>query len=127
MSTPPRLPPGPKLRFWQPLAYGHSPYRFFRAMHARYGDPFTVRTSALTVVTAHPEGIAQIFTAPADTFHVALPKSQQRVLGRQGLSGMSGEATGAPASSSAPASTAKAARTGRHDPRQRRRGAARLA
>ncbi|BBL71310.1 cytochrome P450 [Methylogaea oryzae] len=92
MSTPPRLPPGPKLRFWQPLAYGHSPYRFFRAMHARYGDPFTVRTSALTVVTAHPEGIAQIFTAPADTFHVALPKSQQRVLGRQGLSGMSGEA-----------------------------------
>ena len=92
MNTPSRLPPGPKLRFWQPLAYARSPYRFFRAVHARHGDPFTVRTSALTVVTAHPEGVRQIFTAPAETYHVALPKSQQRVLGREGLSGLDGDA-----------------------------------
>ena len=92
MTTPSHLPPGPKLRFWQPLAYVRSPYRFLRSVHARYGDPFTVRTNALTVMTAHPEGIRQIFTAPAETYHVRLPSSQQRVLGREGLSGLDGEA-----------------------------------
>lgn len=91
MSFAAQLPPGPNTRFWQPLAYGYSPYRFFRTMHARYGDPFTVRTVALTAVTAHPEGIRQIFTAPADTYHVILPASQQRVLGKHGLSGLDGD------------------------------------
>ncbi|SMF97330.1 Cytochrome P450 [Methylomagnum ishizawai] len=92
MTPAPLLPPGPQTRFWQPLAYVRSPYRFFRAIHARYGDPFTVRTVALTAMTAHPEGIRQIFTAPADTYHVKLPPSQRRVLGRHGLSGLDGEA-----------------------------------
>lgn len=92
MIKPSELPPGPSLQFWQPMAYVRSPYRFLRAMHARYGDPFTVHTNALTVMTAQPEAIRQIFTAPVDAFHVKLPKSQQRVLGRQGLSGLYGEA-----------------------------------
>ncbi len=92
MNKPSHLPPGPRLKFWQPLAYVRSPYRFLRWAHARYGDPFTVQTSALTVMTSQPEGIRQIFTAPAETYHVTLPKSQQRVLGRNGLSGLDGEA-----------------------------------
>ncbi len=91
MSSP-MLPPGPKLQIWQPLAYVRSPYRFFRRIHERFGDPFFVKTSAPTVVTANPETIRQIFTAPAETYHVRLPKSQQRVLGHHGLSGLDGEA-----------------------------------
>jgi len=86
------LPPGYALQFWQPLAYVHSPYRFFRQAHERHGDPFFVKTTAPTVVTANPEYIRQIFTAPAETYHVRLPKSQQRVLGSHGLSGLDGEA-----------------------------------
>lgn len=90
-STPSDLPPGPAWRWLQPLQYGISPYRFFRAAQARYGDPFTVRTTATTVVTGHPDGIKQIFSAAPETFHVSLPKSQQRVLGRYGLSGLHGQ------------------------------------
>ena len=96
MSTPTfddrMLPPGPRTRFWHPLAYGHSPYSFFRSVHARYGDPFTVKTLNLTAMTGHPEGVRQIFTAPSETFHVVLPPSQRRVLGSHGLSGLSGDA-----------------------------------
>jgi len=91
MSTS-TLPPGYKLQFWQPLAYVQSPYRFFRQAHQRYGDPFLVKTTALTVVTANPDTIRQIFTAPAETYHVRLPNSQQRVLGKHGLSGLDGAA-----------------------------------
>jgi len=92
MTTPTRLPPGPRLRFWQPLAYAHSPYRFFRWARARYGDPFTVRTNAVTVMTSHPEGVRQILTAPAEAYNFALSNSQRRVVGSQGLSGLDGEA-----------------------------------
>ena len=84
------LPPSYPLSFWQPLAYVQSPYQFFRQAYQRLGDPFFVKTIAPTVVTANPELIRQIFTAPADTYHVRLPKSQQRVLGRHGLSGLDG-------------------------------------
>ncbi len=86
------LPPGYQLQFWQPLAYVQSPYRFFRKAHERFGDPFLVKTTAPTVVTANPDSIRQIFTAPPETYHVRLPKSQQRVLGRHGLSGLDGSA-----------------------------------
>ena len=86
------LPPGPRFRFLHPVAYGQSPYRFFRKVHARWGDPFTVKTLAITAVTAHPEGIKQIFSGKPENFHVKLSKSQSRVLGTQGLTGLHGYA-----------------------------------
>jgi len=87
-----RLPPGPKWGFLQSLAYAKSPYRFLPKTHARYGDPFTVCFSLPTVITAHPDGIRQIFTAPYDTFCVLGPKSIRRVLGEQDLRAIGGEA-----------------------------------
>ncbi len=86
------LPPGPKWGFWQPLAYAQSAYHFLPKVHARYGDPFTVHFSLPTVVTGHPDGIRQIFTAPVDTFCVLIPMSIRRVLGEQDLRAIGGEA-----------------------------------
>ncbi len=86
------LPPGPRFRFLHPVAYGQSPYRFFRKVHARWGDPFTIRTLAITAVTAHPEGIKQIFSGKPENFYVKLSKSQSRVLGTEGLTSLHGHA-----------------------------------
>jgi len=87
-----RLPPGPSRSFWQALAYAESPYRFLPKLHVRYGDPFTVRFPMPTVMTGHPDGVRQIFTAPLDTFCVLAPKSIQRILGAQDLRAIGGEA-----------------------------------
>lgn len=92
MNLSSSLPPGPKSSFWQPVAYARFPYQFLPKVHARHGDPFTVRIPMLTVMTGHPEGVRQIFTAPAETFQVVLPKSIQRVLGAQDLRALGGEA-----------------------------------
>lgn len=89
-TTPYRLPPGPRFDFWQPLAYARAPHRFLRRMHARYGDPFTLYTNARTVMTAHPEGARQVFTAPADTYHVVMPSGLRRVLGAGDLRSLGG-------------------------------------
>nr|WP_281427750.1 cytochrome P450 [Methylogaea oryzae] len=80
------------MRLLQPMAYVRSPYRFFSSMRARYGDPFTMHTVGLTVVTGNPDGIRQIFSAPFGTYHVDLPRSLRRVLGQHSLNGLDGEA-----------------------------------
>ncbi len=91
MSNLSLLPPGPRWSVLQPLAYAKSPYRYLTSVRARYGDPFTVCFPARTVMTGHPDGVRQIFTAPLDTFCVLAPKSIQRVLGAQDLRTLGGE------------------------------------
>lgn len=85
-------PLGPLLRFWQPVAFAKSPHVFLSRVHARHGDPFTVHIPLKTVMTADPEGIRQIFTAPPANFKVELPRGLQRGLGQGDLRALGGEA-----------------------------------
>jgi cytochrome P450 len=63
------LPPGPKVGFLQSLSYLRDPFAYYRQLRERYGDPITVPTTRGTVVvTGHPEGIRDVFSARPDTF-----------------------------------------------------------
>ncbi len=86
-----QLPPGPWLRALPAPGYMRNPYAFFARCRERYGDPFTVRTNALTVVTGRPDGVRQVFQAPAGAYHANLPESQGRILGPLSLSGQEGD------------------------------------
>lgn len=86
-----RLPPGPRLSAVQRVRYLKNPYRFFRGCRARYGDVFTVTTTAKAAVTSRPDGVRAIFTAPPDQFLVKLPAAQQTILGSASLTNFSGE------------------------------------
>jgi cytochrome P450 len=50
-------------------SYHKDAFRFFRVCARRYGDPFSIKTFASTVVmTSNPEGIEAIFTADPASF-----------------------------------------------------------
>ncbi|MGL6095672.1 MAG: cytochrome P450, partial [Fimbriiglobus sp.] len=86
-----RLPPGPRLSAVQRVRYLKNPYRFFRGCRDRYGDVFTVTTTAKSAVTGHPDGVKAIFTAPPDQFLIRLPAAQKMILGSASLTNFSGE------------------------------------
>jgi cytochrome P450 len=63
------LPPGPRSALLQTIAFARDPFRALRRYASRYGDPFTLRLfTGPIVVTGAPEGIREIFTAPAQIF-----------------------------------------------------------
>lgn len=64
-----KLPPGPRFAPLQTLRFALDMHGLARDCARRYGDPFSVPTVFGTMVmTGHPEGIREIFTADPDTF-----------------------------------------------------------
>jgi cytochrome P450 family 110 len=63
------VPAGPRFVLWWLLRYAISPYRVWRALARRYGDPFFVRLpeTSGTVATGRPEGVKAIIAADATT------------------------------------------------------------
>jgi cytochrome P450 len=63
------LPPGPRSATLQTLAFARDPFRALQSYARRYGDPFTLRLfTGPIVLTANPEGVREIFTAPPQLF-----------------------------------------------------------
>ena len=63
------LPPGPQWTVWQTIAFARDPFGTVLRYARRYGDPFTLKLPpGPLVLTGTPEGIREIFTAPAQTF-----------------------------------------------------------
>lgn len=59
-----RLPPGPPNVLANTARFLRDPFGLLAACERRYGDPFTLRTLAgATVITGHPEGVREIFSA----------------------------------------------------------------
>lgn len=87
-----RLPPGSALPLLQPLRYLKDPYALFRACQAKYGDPFTARTSARMVVTGDPAGVRTIFEADQEDFTIHLPRIQKVILGEHSMTNTTGQA-----------------------------------
>src|SRR5262245_17978756 len=66
-----KLPPGPRFAPIQTIRFVRDIDSTFRDAARRYGDPFTIPTLfGDLVVTGHPDGIKEIFTADPDTFNV---------------------------------------------------------
>ena len=64
-----KLPPGPHFAPLQTVRFVRDNDAMLRDLARRYGDPFTLPTLFGTlVVTGHPEGIKEIFTADPDAF-----------------------------------------------------------
>lgn len=59
------LPPGPRApALWQTLAWMARPGAFLRDVHARFGDPVTIRTywtDEPMVLFSHPDAVRQVF------------------------------------------------------------------
>jgi cytochrome P450 family 110 len=63
------LPPGPRSATLQTVAFARDPFGTLEKYARRYGDPFTLKLfTGPIVLTGTPEGIQEIFTAPAQTF-----------------------------------------------------------
>ena len=65
-----RTPPGPRApALWQTLAWMSRPGAFLARVHARYGDPATIRTywtEEPMVLFSHPDAVREVFALPAD-------------------------------------------------------------
>jgi len=87
------LPPGPKFALPHLLGYFRAPLSTYRKLAAVYGDPFTVpfMLGERMVVTGAPDGIRQIFGAPAEAYEVVHPAVRD-FMGPQSLLGIEGEA-----------------------------------
>jgi len=70
-----------------------APERFFARRVEQRGDPFCVRFPGLgnVLVTGHPDGAREIFSAPADAFVPALPNPVEPLLGSGSLILLGGE------------------------------------
>src|SRR3954464_9844124 len=59
------LPPGPRApAAWQTVAWMARPAAFMRGVHARFGDPATIRTywtDEPMVLFSHPDGVREVF------------------------------------------------------------------
>src|SRR6202042_1657766 len=59
------LPPGPRApAAWQTIAWMTRPAAFLRNVHARFGDPVTIRTywtEEPMVLFSHPDAVREIF------------------------------------------------------------------
>ncbi|MFL5864544.1 MAG: cytochrome P450 [Solirubrobacteraceae bacterium] len=62
-------PPGPRApAVWQTLAWMSRPGAFLQGVHARYGDPATIRTywtEEPMVLFSHPDAVKEVFALPA--------------------------------------------------------------
>ncbi|EYF02909.1 cytochrome P450 [Chondromyces apiculatus] len=86
------LPPGPPLAPLHLFAAAIDTPRFFQACAERYGDPFTVLLPAgKVVITGHPEGIREIFTADPSTFGTLTQIPLQPVLGEGSMLLLAGQ------------------------------------
>jgi cytochrome P450 len=86
------LPPGPSSGLLTALAYLRDPYGSLLRTARRYGDPFSWPTALGTMaVTADPEGVRTLMSAPADTFSALGAELLVPVLGASNLILMSGE------------------------------------
>ncbi|AKT36700.1 cytochrome P450 [Chondromyces crocatus] len=87
------LPPGPPLAPLHTLFAGLDTPRFFKSCVSRYGDPFTVTLPAgKVVVTGHPDGIREIFTAEPSTFGALTQIPLLPVLGKSSMLLLEGQA-----------------------------------
>jgi cytochrome P450 len=75
------------------LAMAADPEGFFEGCVARRGDPFLVRLPGLgeALVTGHPDGAREIFSAPPETFEPVRPNPVEPLLGRHSLILLAGE------------------------------------
>jgi cytochrome P450 family 110 len=65
----PNLPPGPRSAMLQTLAFARDPVGTLQKCARRYGDPFTLKLfTGPIVLTGSPDGIQEMFTAPAQIF-----------------------------------------------------------
>ena len=63
------LPPGPRSVTLQTIGFARDPFGALRKYARRYGDPFTLKLlTGPIVLTATPEGIQELLTAPPQTF-----------------------------------------------------------
>jgi cytochrome P450 family 110 len=69
------------------------PEGFFERSRARRGDPFLVTMPGVgdVLVSGHPEGARELFTAPVDTFEPLGPNPVEPLLGRHSLILLAGE------------------------------------
>jgi cytochrome P450 len=60
-----KLPPGPRApAAWQTVAWTMRPAAFLRQVHARFGDPVTIRTYWMDepmVLFSHPDAVREVF------------------------------------------------------------------
>jgi cytochrome P450 len=77
----------------QAMAMAMDPEGFFARCAARRGDPFVVQMPSVgeVLMTGHPEGAREIFSAPPDTFEPLRVNPVEPLLGRQSLLLLSGE------------------------------------
>lgn len=86
------LPPGPRSRLLSTYRQGSDPSSALSEWGAQYGATFTVRDiTGTTLVTAEPELIKEIFSAPPETF-VNAPASLDVLFGPRSLIFRHGEA-----------------------------------
>jgi cytochrome P450 family 110 len=95
MATQPTrstLPPGPRSRTRQTIAWIRDPVDLLQRCAQQYGDPFTLNLWAFgpTVCTSRPEGIRAIFTAPPDIFASNIGLGAGPLLGEQSVFLMDG-------------------------------------
>jgi cytochrome P450 len=85
------LPPGPSLRLVQMARFVRDSEAYLAEGLAKYGDPFHYRAPGVSLaVTANPETIEQIYSAPSGTFGVDAWVIAP-VVGENSLLGMSGD------------------------------------
>ena len=77
----------------QGLALAADPEGFFARCAARWGDPFVVRMPSVgeVLMTGHPEGAREIFSAPPDTFEPLHTNPVEPLLGQHSLLLLAGE------------------------------------
>ena len=86
------LPPGPAGKLLPGLRYLTDPYAYSAHCAQRYGDPFTVPLlTGPVVVTGHPEGAREVFSAPQDHFGIWAEAQLLPVFGRESIFVATGE------------------------------------
>lgn len=80
------LPPGPRFRLPQKIAYARDPVGFIAHCSKRFGPTFTMRNMIGTVVmTTDPGAAREILSAPRKTYGVSTVKLLSPLLGRNSL------------------------------------------
>jgi len=86
------LPHGPTGKLLSSLRYLNDPYQYSARCARRYGDLFTVPLlTGPVVVTGHPEGARDVFTAPQDHFGIWAEAQLIPVFGRKSIFVATGE------------------------------------
>jgi cytochrome P450 len=87
------LPPPRRPLLLAALAMAMDPEGYFEGCRARRGDPFLVRMPKVgeVLVSGHPDGAREIFSAPQDTFEPLHDNPVEPLLGQHSLLLLSGE------------------------------------